>query len=87
MNTKFQNWSTILKGNKAGEVFLRLSNSETICLVGKPRSVSAYLVKSSVGGSDSRVLHLYTEKKSRNYDGLMVVCKRLIQEYPNAERA
>ena len=85
MKTNFQNWSTVTKTGPS-EIFLRLDNHEVICLVDKPRSVSAYWVKPSVGGRDARALHLYTEKKSRRYDGLLVLCKRLLKEYPSATR-
>jgi len=86
MKTNFQNLSTVTKTGEC-EVFLRLDNLESICLVDKPRSVSAYWVKPATGDRDARALHLYTEKKSRRYDGLLAISKRLIEEYPNATRA
>ena len=84
MKTKFQNWSTVLKGRK-GEVFYRLPDNQTICLVDKPRTISAYLVKPAIGEGDARALHLYTEKHSMG--ALSWFETRIKLNFPEAIRA
>jgi len=87
MKTSYQNLNSILKGKYNAEVFLRLPNLMSVCLVRKPRSVSAYLVKPSTAIKDARALHLYTEKQTRKHDGLLSICRRLLKEYPQGIRA
>ena len=82
-NTKFQNWSTVLKGRK-GWVFYRLPNLQTICIVEKPRTFSAYLVKPAIGEGDARALHLYTEKRS--IGALPWIESRIKLNFPGAVR-
>ena len=83
-NTKFQNWSTVLKGRK-GQVFYRLPNGQTICLVEKPRTWSAYLVKPAIGEGDARALQLYTEK--RRLGALSWIETQIKLNFPEAVRA